>query len=135
MVAGNIYRSKTKGVNGMKTTMTTLTGIGRPLIRFFSAVAVMAVTLTLLGSEAGATVVQTTNRTINAGSADFGSGNHSFGSPEHNATITYDWSTTTGQLVSSGVVRGTLYWDSLFSSGRARLTIKFKDANNADLLV
>ena len=119
----------------MKIKLTTLTGSIRPLSRCFPAVAIMAMTLTALGSEAHATVVQTSYRTINAGSADFGSGHHSFGGPENNAAITYDWSTSTGQLVSTGVVRGTLYWDSLFSSGRARLTIKFKDANNADLLV
>lgn len=113
----------------MKTEIRTFTSIIRPLIRFFLAAAYIAVTLTVLSGGARAAVVQTSYRTINAGSADFGSGNHSFGSPSGGATISYDWSTATGQLVSTGRVRGTLYWDSLFG-GRARLTIRFKNAAN-----
>ena len=100
----------------------------RPPLRFFLA-AIIGAALTDLSFDAQAAVVQTSFRTINAGSADFGSGTHSFGGPSGSATISYDWSTATGQLVSTGRVKGTLYWDSLFG-GRARLTIRFKNAAN-----
>lgn len=94
-----------------------------------------AVLLTLLCSAAHAVVVQTTNRTMNAGTADFGAGNHSAGSPSGNATITFDWSIINGQLISTGRVRGTLYWDSLFSSGCSRLTIRFRNPSNANIAI
>lgn len=116
----------------MKMEIETLDSIIRPLMRFFLAAAIISGTLAALGSGAQGAVVQTTFRKINAGSADFGSGNHSFGSPSGNATISYDWSTATGQLRSTGRVRGTLYWDSLFS-GRARLTISFRNAANTTI--
>ncbi len=85
--------------------------------------------------NANATIVQTTNKTINNGPADFGAGNHSGGGPASNATITYDWSTATGQFRSTGRVRGTLFWDSLFSGGCSRLTIRFRNAANTNLSV
>jgi hypothetical protein len=82
----------------MKTKMPALTQTVRPLIRFLLAATIVAVTLTALTSGAQAVVVQNTYRIINAGSADFGFGNHSVGSPVSNATITFDWGTGTGQL-------------------------------------
>jgi hypothetical protein len=113
----------------MKTEIRTFTSIIRPLTRFILAAAIIAATLTVLSDGARAAVVQTSFRTINAGSADFGSGTHSFGGPSGSATISYDWSTATGQLVSTGRVKGTLYWDSLFG-GRARLIIRWRNAAN-----
>ncbi|HET8677366.1 MAG TPA: hypothetical protein VFO63_16335, partial [Blastocatellia bacterium] len=88
----------------MRINISNYTGIIRRPIRSLLAAAIMAVTLTALGPDAQATVVQTTHRIINAGQADFGSGNHSGGSPTGNATISFDWSTATGQLVSTGRV-------------------------------
>ena len=85
--------------------------------------------------DSHATVVQTTNRIINNGSADFGSGNHAFGGPQSNGTITYDWSTVGTQIRSTGRVRGTLYWDSAVSSGCARLTIRFRRSDDVNLAV
>jgi hypothetical protein len=83
--------------------------------------------------SANATIVQTTNRIINNGSADFGSGYHSGGGPTGAATVTYDWTTTsTGQLGITGRVRGTLYWDSFFG-GCSRLIIRFRNSANVDL--
>jgi hypothetical protein len=96
-------------------------------------VAAMAAVIAALSFVAEAVVVQTTNRVINADSADFGSGYHSGGSPSGGATVTYDWNNSTGQLVSTGRVRGTLYWDSLFGDGCARLTIRFRSANNVNI--
>jgi hypothetical protein len=117
----------------MKTKMPALTQTVRPLIRFLLAATIVAVTLTALTSGAQAVVVQNTYRIINAGSADFGFGNHSVGSPVSNATITFDWGTGTGQLRPTGRVQGTLYWDSLFSAGCARLTIRFRNTANENL--
>jgi hypothetical protein len=97
---------------------------------------VIALAATGFSFSVGATVVQTTFRTINNGSADFGSGTHSGGGPSGNATITFDWTTTaTGLLGSTGRVQGTLYWDALFGGGCARLTIRFRNAANANLAV
>jgi hypothetical protein len=87
----------------------------------------------VFGSTAYGVVVQTTNRIINNGPTDFGSGTHSFGGPSGNATITFDWNNTSGQIVSTGRVRGTLYWDSLFSGGCARLTIRFLNSGGTAL--
>ena len=87
----------------------------------------------LFAGQINAVVVQTANRTINNGRADFGSGNHSFGGPSGAATITFDWSPNAGLIRSTGRVRGTLYWDSLFSSGCARLTIRFRNSSNTTL--
>ena len=100
---------------------------------------VLVFTVCVIGAlsfDARAIIVQTTNRIINNGKADFGSGTHAGGGPTGNATITYDWTTTaTGQLGSMGRVRGTLYWDSLIGGGCARLTIRFRNAANVNLAV
>ena len=87
-------------------------------------------------TSANATLVQTTTRTINNGSADFGAGTHSGGGPAGAGIITYDWTTTTtGFLGVTGRVRGTVYWDALWSGGCARLTITYRSAGNANLAV
>jgi len=99
-----------------------------PLVVLMIAVAIGGFAL-----KANATVVQTTNKTINNGRADFGSGNHSGGGPSGNATITYDWSVVGGQIVSTGRVRGTLYVDSLFGGTCARLTIRWRNSTNNNL--
>src|SRR5262249_23513382 len=101
----------------MKMKATTFSSIIRPVVRSLWAGAITAVTLIVFTSPASAVIVQTSFSTMNAGRADFGSGTHAFGSPTGNATITYDWSTSTGQLRVTGRVRGTLYWDAAFSSG------------------
>jgi len=106
--------------------------IGR-FFRLLFAVLTTAATIGGVALNAHATVVQTTNKTINNGRADFGSGNHSFGGPSGNATITYDWSVVGGQIVSTGRVRGTLYVDSAFSSTCARLTIRWRNTGNTNL--
>jgi len=90
-----------------------------------SRFALLVLLLFVVSSTAFAVIVQTSTRKLNAGRADFGSGNHSFGSPEGSASITFDWNNGTGQLVSTARVRGTIYWDSLFGGGCARLTINF----------
>src|SRR3954471_10677973 len=101
--------------------------------RPFFMIVVLAASFAMLNSELHATVVQTTNKTINNGRADFGSGNHSFGGPSGNATITYDWSVVGGQIISTGRVRGTLYVDSAFGSTCARLTIRWRNTGNTNL--
>ena len=119
----------------MKARATTFATVIQPRGRFLWVAAIVALTLTVFTSPAWAVIVQTSLRTINAGRADFGSGSHQFGGPSGNATITYDWSTSTGQLRVTGRVRGTLYVDSAFSSACARLVIRFRDSTNANLAV
>src|SRR5690242_10743438 len=90
--------------------------VGRPsTVGRVSQFVLLTLSLFVLSSTTFAVVVQTSTRKLNAGRADFGSGSHSFGSPDGSASITFDWNNSTGQLVSTGRVRGTIYWDSLFS--------------------
>ncbi len=104
--------------------------------RTFVLAVLTFVTGLLLAGDVNAVVVQTTTRTINNGSADFGSGTHYGGGPQGAGTITYDWSTTaTGLLGITGRVRGTLYWDSLWSAGCARLSIQYRNVAGANLFV
>jgi hypothetical protein len=81
-----------------------------------------------LNSQALATQVQNTPVRINGGVADFGSGNHSFGSPGGNGAVMFDYTSVNGQIVATARVTGTLYWDAL-ASGCARLLIDFRDLN------
>lgn len=83
--------------------------------------------------DAHATIVKTSTRTVNNGSADFGSGSHSGGGPSEPATITFDWSTASGTFIATGRVRGTLYWDALFGGGCARLVIRFLNSTGTSL--
>jgi hypothetical protein len=95
---------------------------------------VMGASLTVFFTvTASAVIVQSTNRSINNGPADFGAGTHTGGGPSGNASITYDWASGGGQLISTVRIRGTLYWDSLISSGCTRLFLRFKDTNDDDL--
>jgi hypothetical protein len=76
------------------------------------------------------------------GNADFGSGNHSFGSPSFPGFVNFFRSlpgsqTSQGESVPLGnmlgTVNGTLYWDALFDHGTARIVIDFQDANGNNL--
>jgi hypothetical protein len=74
-------------------------------------------------------VAVSTSDIVNNGTADLGNPIHAGGTPLNPATISL-------RLVSdgrvSGDVNGTLFWDS-FSAGCARLEIRFRDIDNANL--
>lgn len=91
-----------------------------------------ALLLGLIGTAANAATVLTANKKLDGGRADFGDGLHSFGSPSGHGVITYAHEFPSG-LTVTGRVRGTLYWDALFSAGCARLTIRFQDRERVDL--
>jgi len=95
----------------------------RILLPVITAIALAAFTPT-----ASAMIVETDYVNLNGSEADFGSGSHFLGGPIGNGVLTFDYAVSSGQLVATGRVRGTLYWDSLFSSGCSRLTAKFRDA-------
>src|SRR5687768_14937350 len=86
-----------------------------------------------LSSTALGVTVETLYALIENGPADFGAGAHTSGRPEDYAVVSWDYDTSSGQLVATGRVRGTLYWDDLFRSGCARLTLRFRDQNHANL--
>ncbi len=109
----------------MKIKTNTLLFLTRSLAFTIFVVAAMVV----LSSEAYAVGIQTTYRSLSAGQSDFGGSSHASGVPVGDAAVTFDWSTATGQLISTGRVRGTLYWDALFSGGCSRLTIRFLNAS------
>jgi hypothetical protein len=88
---------------------------------------ITAITLAAFSPAALAMIVATDYVNLNGGEADFGSGSHVLGGPIGNGVLTFDYDASSGQLVATGRVRGTLYWDSLFSSGCSRLTAKFRD--------
>jgi hypothetical protein len=94
---------------------------------------IMVLVISALVPDANAAIVQTNQRKINNGSADFGSGNHQFGGPQGNAVITYELVNRNGLTVPIGRVRGTLYWDSAFGSGCARLTVRFRNGNGTTI--
>ena len=62
------------------------------------------------------------------GEVDFGSGNHSLGSPEHNASVGWSFQSFNGVIAVTARVRGTLYLDKS-GGGCARLRINFQDSN------
>ena len=62
---------------------------------------------------AGATTVRTDAIKINGGTADFGSGQHSLGSPQGSGTDVWGFTASGGTLNVSAHLTGTLYWDSL----------------------
>ena len=101
--------------------------------RMTGAFAVIIFVLLLMNSITYARVVSTEYTNLDGGTADFGSGFHIGGAPLGSGVVTFDYDTSSGQLVATGRVRGTLYWDALFSSGCARLTILFRDVNNGPL--
>ena len=75
----------------------------RSVSRLLITVMIVALTLGGLSSRALATQVQSTSVKINGGVADFGSGNHSFGSPESSGAVTFMDGATT---LAAGVVLG-----------------------------
>src|SRR5437016_1149829 len=107
----------------MKTVVTKLTGGKRTYASGACFAVILVAAFCVFSTAAYATVVQTTTKKMSAGQADFGSGNHSAGSPEGSASIIFDWNDSSGQLVSTGHVKGTIYWDSLFDSGCVLLQI------------
>lgn len=70
----------------------------RFLTRALIAAAGIILTFAGLGSTAQAVVVQTSYRFLSAGTVDFGSGNHSFGEPEGDGVITFDYDFIPGQV-------------------------------------
>jgi hypothetical protein len=66
--------------------------------------------------------------TINNGTVDFGSGKHSYGSPEHSGNIAWSFLSFQGVRFDFVRVTGTLYLDKL-GSGLAGLIVDFKDDN------
>ena len=108
-------------------------GILRLVGEFTFGFVLTAVIIAGLNLDANATIIKTSTRTVNNGSADFGSGNHSGGGPSGPATITFDWSTATGTFVATGRVQGTLYWDALWSGGCTRLVIRFRNSAGTSL--
>ena len=119
----------------MKTTITALTNKIRTVSKSTLAGVIVTVTIAVLSSAAMGVTVQTYNRNLNGGTADFGSGLHSFGSPTGNGIVTFDYSYVNNQLLVTARVNGTLYWDSLFSSGCARLTIRYRDYDHNNLAI
>lgn len=100
----------------------------------FSFRLLMVIAFVLAGLQTAAAIgVSTRNFKLNAGVSDFGSGTHSFGGPSGNAVVTFDYDQGTGQVIATGRVQGTVYWDSLISGGCARVTILFRDSDSATL--
>jgi hypothetical protein len=82
---------------------------------------------------AGATTVRTDAIKINGGTADFGSGQHSLGSPQGSGTDVWGFTASGGTLNVSAHLTGTLYWDSL-DPGCARVVVHFEDRFGHDLI-
>lgn len=93
------------------------------------AAAAAALVLGVLTPAAEAVTVRTTYPKLNGGRADFGSGGHSFGAPDNGGVVTWAYTWNINDLiVAKARVTGTLYWDDAFSSGCARLTIRFRQS-------
>ena len=108
---------------------TGLLGLGRRArVRVITVVATLG-----LVSSAEAVIVSTQYVAVDEGPADFGGPTHLLGAPSDDAVITWDYDTSSGQVVATGRVRGTLYWDDLFSSGCTRITIKFRNSADTNL--
>jgi|GEM_PF-3032722 len=68
------------------------------------------------------------------GEVDFGSGNHSGGSPAADGTVTWTFTSVNGVIVGTARVRGTLYLDKVGPGQKcARLRINFQDINGNNL--
>src|SRR5262245_46917148 len=104
-----------KGDTTMETKLIALACLVRSLKNAFIFVATIALAL-VLSSKVEAVFVSTQYVNINQGPADFGGSHHSFGGPEGDAVVTFDYDNSSGQVVAKASVRGTLYWDDLFSS-------------------
>jgi hypothetical protein len=81
---------------------------------------------------AGAKTVRTDAIKINGGTADFGTGQHSLGSPQGSGTLVWDFTASGGNLNVTAHLTGTLYWDSV-DPGCARLIVHFEDKFGHDL--
>lgn len=103
------------------------TVISRQVVTGLFLPAITAITFAAFSPAASALIVETDYVNLNGGEADFGSGSHFLGGPVGNGVLTFDYNPSSGQYVATGRVRGTLYWDSLFSSGCSRLIVKFRD--------
>ena len=102
--------------------------------RWFAALTFITTTLFLtLPADAWAVLVRTTHVNINDGPADFGGPNHSFGGPSDDAVVTWDYDQSSGGVVATVRVVGTLYWDDLFGGGCTRLQLIFRNASGDDL--
>lgn len=84
-------------------------------------------TIAVFGTQSAAMTVQTDYRKLDGVRADFGSGFHSLGSPTGNGVVLWDYAPSGLGIIATARVKGTLYWDALFSAGCARLTITYKD--------
>jgi len=67
---------------------------------------------------------------INNGQADFGTRLHAGGGPTGSALIKLSYDAV-GNV--TGLVDGTLYWDSLFAGGCSQLIIEFRNVNGTTL--
>lgn len=101
------------------------------LVEAFTIAAVVAMLASPTWAEA--VIVRTYYNSINVGAADFGGPFHALGGPTDDAVITWDYDTSSGQLIATARVRGTLYWDDLFSSGCTRITIRFRNPAGVNL--
>jgi hypothetical protein len=97
------------------------------LFRLLLSVMITAITLSVFTSRALGVVVETDFVGWNGGVADFGNGFHFLGSPTGSGVVTFDYDQSSGHLIATGRVRGTLYWDSS-SAGCARFSAVFKDS-------
>jgi hypothetical protein len=98
--------------------------------KFVTSVAAIAICLGVLSSTAQGAVSTTCSYqdSIFNGEVDFGSGNHSFGSPAAGGTVrwTFSLSSVSNTIVVTAQVQGTLYLDKI-GAGCARLRINFQD--------
>jgi hypothetical protein len=119
----------------MNTKSNFFKRMGRLRLKAWSEAAAAVLLVVLMSSSLRAVVVSTQYDNFNSGPADFGGSTHSFGGPSGNAVITFDYDTSTAQVIATGRVRGTLYWDDLFRGGCTRLTIRFRNQNDSNLAV
>ena len=105
------------------------------LVRNSIQVALVAVALLTLSSEALGTVVSQTPYQINGGKSDFGNGSHLLGGPTSNGLVTWDLSVVNGVLTARATVTGRLYYDNLSGAGTAILRIEFKKVTGPGALL
>jgi len=119
----------------MNTKINLFKRMRRLPLKAWSEAAAAVLLVVLMSSSLHAVVVSTQYDKFNSGPADFGGPNHSLGGPSADAVVTFDYDTSTGQVIATGRVRGTLYWDDLFRGGCTRLTIRFRNQNDSNLAV
>src|SRR5262245_56728517 len=95
----------------------------------FIALALALLPAALSPARAQSITVKTDDVMIDGGTtganADFGAGFHGTGHPFQFGHVQWDLSTVGGSLMVKATVSGTVYYDSLNSTGCARLFIKF----------